>query len=269
MKPAWADDDSGYPRVEVSSYDDLSVSAARGGQVVVECPACGDIPVPQRNTTLSDLTNAAMEHLSEKHPYTLTLPSRRSRVAGDKASRRRSRTASSSGYFTERFWSLIALLAEPGGGLDTLVRALASSSDEDIVDFGEQLQSAQAMLDTPQHRVQQVMKLDDPLQTVPGMMTDDEFEQVRLAVVAAGRDTWLDVLADPGRLAGGWSTYGSRALRDAAAAAMQRSTPPRPHLTADGGSGGLDPVDDGLRDVAKLPVLFLGQLGEEVEGLGG
>lgn len=60
-----------------------------------------------------------------------------------------------------------------------------------------------------------------------------------------------------------------RALRDAAAAAMQRSAATRPHLPANGGSGGLDAVDDGMSDVAKLPVLVLGQLGEDVEGFGG
>jgi hypothetical protein len=63
--------------------------------------------------------------------------------------------------------------------------------------------------------------------------------------------------------------YGGRALRDAAAAAMQRSSPSRRTSLADHGSGGLDAVQDGLGGVAKLPVLALGKLGEDVEGFGG
>lgn len=208
----------------VSSYDDLSVAADRLGRVVLECPACGSIPVPLRDTTLSDLTNVAMEHLSERHAYTLTLPSRRSRAAGGKASGHRDRMAAPSGYFTEHFWSLIALLGEDGAGIEALVRALAGTSEDDIVAFQDQLQSALNMLDTPQHRVQQVHDVDDPLQTAPAGMSDALFERVSLAVVAAGRDVWLDIMAEPSHLAGGWSLHGSLALRDAHTAALQRMT---------------------------------------------
>jgi hypothetical protein len=62
---------------QVSSYDDLFVSTDPAGRVTLECPVCGFIPIPFRETTLSDFTNAAMDHLSEQHPYTLTLPSAR------------------------------------------------------------------------------------------------------------------------------------------------------------------------------------------------
>lgn len=234
MHKVQAADDATEADVEVSSYDDLSVAADRFGRVVLECPACGSIPVPLRETTLSDLTNAAMEHLSERHPYTLTLPSRRTRTAGGKASAHQDRMAAPNGYFTEHFWSLIALLAEDGAGIEALVRALAGTNQEDIVAFQKQLQSALDMLDTPQHRAQQINNVDNPLQTAPTGMSDDLFEQVSLAVVAAGRDVWLDVMAEPSHLAGSWSLDGSRALRNAPAAALQRTPIPlRPMTTAE------------------------------------
>ena len=237
MKTPQALDEAALSGLEVSSYDDLSVTADAVGRVVLVCPACGHIPVPSRETTLSDLTNAAMEHLSEQHPYTLTLPSRRSRGTKRSAVPQRDRATTPSGYFTEKFWSLIAVLRENVSGMETLVRALASSSEEDILDFREQMRRALDMLDTPQQRAQQVLILDDPLRTVPAAMSDSEFEDVRVAVVAAGRDVWLDVLADPSRLAGGWSLQLSRGLLDAPEVALRHRTAPtplHPPTTADG-----------------------------------
>ena len=67
------------PDEEVSSYDDLFVSVGAAGRLLMECATCESIPVPLRQTTLSDLTNAAIDHLSEEHLYsTLALPSSRS-----------------------------------------------------------------------------------------------------------------------------------------------------------------------------------------------
>ena len=232
MNSTQALDDSGAAARQVSSYDDLSVSADPSGAVVLECPACGPIRVPQRETTLSDLTNAGMEHLSEHHPYTLTLPSRRSRAKAGRAATQQDRTAVRSGHFTEVFWSLIALLDGNARGIEGLVLALAASSPDEIVDFSGQLQSAQRLLDTPQHRAQQVQDLDNHLQTAPAAMSDDEFADVRLAVVAAGRDVWLDVLAHPAHLARGWSLQASRALLEAPEAALRRVRTGQPHPTA-------------------------------------
>jgi len=206
----------------VSSYDDLFVFVESGDRLVLECPACGFIPIPLRETTLSDLTNAAMDHLSERHPYTLTLPSSRSAAPATSSSTRDG--APPSGYFTDHFWSLIALLADSGAGIEVLVRTLASSGEDEILAFQEQLMNAIALLDTPAHRIQKVRDLDDALQTVPSAMSDDVFAKVRLAVVASGRDVWLEVLAAPSRLAAGWSLQAAEALLDVPAAALRRTT---------------------------------------------
>jgi len=217
----WATSD-----VEVSSYDDLTVTADAAGEVVLECPACGHIPVPSRTSTLSDLTNAAMEHLSERHPYTLTLPSRRTKASGGKASPHPNGVTTPRGYFTEQFWSLIALLS--ASGLETLVSALASLDESDILDFQEQLRSAVDMLDTPHQRAQQAWILGDPLHAISAAMSDSEFEDVRVAVVAAGRDVWLGVLAEPTHLAVGWSLQLSRGLLEAPEVALRHRTAPTP-----------------------------------------
>jgi hypothetical protein len=221
---------------EVSSYDDLSVSTDSAGRLVLDCPTCGFLPIPLRETTLSDLTNAAMDHLSEQHPYSLTLPSARSRVTNKPTPTPTPTPApmptpvngeggAPVGYFTDRFWSLIALLSEEGAGLEGLVRELASSSKKEILTFHEQLTNAITLLDTPAHRDQQVHNLDKPLETVPSAMSDAVFVKVRLAVVASGRDVWLDVLANPDHLTGGWSLQSGQALLNAPTAALTRSTP--------------------------------------------
>ena len=53
-------------QIEVCSYDDLTVTS-QDGVVRLVCPACGPVPVGLPPQTLSDLTNAAIEHL-EQHP---------------------------------------------------------------------------------------------------------------------------------------------------------------------------------------------------------
>jgi hypothetical protein len=120
--------------------------------------------------------------------------------------------------------------------LETLVRALASSSETNILDFREQLRSAVDMLDTPHQRVQQAWILGDPLRSVSAALSDSEFEEVRVAVVAAGRDVWLDVLAEPTHLAVGWSLQLSRGLLEAPEVALRHRTartPLHPEATAD------------------------------------
>ena len=220
---------------EVSSYDDLFVSVGPTGGLLLTCPTCGSIPIPLRQTTLSDLTNAAMHHLGAQHPYTLTLPSPRNAATPPDASA--SPADAPSGYFTEHFWSLIALLTEDGAGIEALARTLASSSNTDIAAFREQLANAAALLDTSAHRVQRVCNLDDPLQTVPDAMSDDVFSQVRAAVVASGRDVWLGVLADPSRLTGGWSLQAGRVLLNAPASALDHNTHTPPHPSSNPQSG--------------------------------
>ena len=51
---------------DVGSYDDLSVVVS-AGQPSLVCPVCGTLPVPRRAPTLSDFTNAALEHLADVH----------------------------------------------------------------------------------------------------------------------------------------------------------------------------------------------------------
>jgi hypothetical protein len=58
--------------LDIHSYDDLQVHST-AGSVQLECPACGPIETPRRAPTLSDLTNAAIEHLAERHPHPLAL----------------------------------------------------------------------------------------------------------------------------------------------------------------------------------------------------
>lgn len=208
---------------ELSGYDDLWVSVGAARQLLLECPMCGSIPIPLRRTTLSDLTNAAADHLSEQHLYaTPTVSSRTSGAARTPVSA--SPPDGRSGYFTDHFWSLIALLHDDGAGMEALARELGSSSEPDIVTFQEQLRKATALLDTPAHRHQLVLDLDDPLQTVPAALSDDVFFEVTAAVVAGGRDVWLGVLADPARLAGGWSLQAGRALVEVPASALNRTS---------------------------------------------
>ncbi|MFP5283639.1 MAG: hypothetical protein ACLGIF_09330 [Actinomycetes bacterium] len=55
--------------MEISGFDDLSV-ALISGRPALECPSCGSVPVPLRAPTLSDFTNAALDHLAEVHRVT-------------------------------------------------------------------------------------------------------------------------------------------------------------------------------------------------------
>jgi hypothetical protein len=54
---------------EICSFDDLSVTVATRGTVTLSCPVCGPVGTAVVRT-LSDLTNAAIEHL-EIHPEAL------------------------------------------------------------------------------------------------------------------------------------------------------------------------------------------------------
>lgn len=220
-------------QADVCSYDDLSVAADLVGNVTLECPTCGFIPIPSKAPTLSDLTNAAMIHLSEQHPYTLTLPSPSSRQATSTEAAR----DVSAGADADDFWALIALLGPDGAGgdLEAFASGLAALDEQQLLAFGEQLMAAAAELDTPEHASQTVFDLDEPVHSVPSAMSSDEFWAVRLAVVAAGRDFWSAVLADPARLAGSWPVQDARLILDAPAAAYNRVTGrrrfPSPHLS--------------------------------------
>jgi hypothetical protein len=51
---------------DVCCFDDLSVTVV-GGRGSLHCPTCGTLAVPLRAPTLSDFTNAALEHLADAH----------------------------------------------------------------------------------------------------------------------------------------------------------------------------------------------------------
>lgn len=51
--------------LQVCTYDDITVTSSQG-RVTLSCPACGPLTAVTVKT-LSDLTNAAIEHL-EGHP---------------------------------------------------------------------------------------------------------------------------------------------------------------------------------------------------------
>jgi hypothetical protein len=57
---------SDYDCIEICSFDDLIVVMLPSGVTGLSCPTCGTIHTAAVRT-LSDLTNAAMEHL-ETHP---------------------------------------------------------------------------------------------------------------------------------------------------------------------------------------------------------
>jgi len=51
---------------DVCSFDDLMVTVV-AGRPSLQCPVCGPVAVPRRGPTLSDFTNAALEHLADVH----------------------------------------------------------------------------------------------------------------------------------------------------------------------------------------------------------
>jgi hypothetical protein len=51
---------------QVRSYDDLPM-ITDNGTIDLQCPDCGPLLTPRRAPTLSDFTNAAIEHLENYH----------------------------------------------------------------------------------------------------------------------------------------------------------------------------------------------------------
>jgi hypothetical protein len=215
-------------RYEVCSYDDLSV-LWRDGRLRLQCPECGPVAVPLHETTLSDLTNAAMTHLSEHHADSLTLPGPLRRTPDDPVALSPAPVAPAvSVEPAEREgpegWRLIELLGPEGAGgeLEALVRALANRSEHEILEFDQWLKAAAARLDTPEHARQRILDLDRSTSVELREMTTEEFSRVRVAVVAAGRRTYAAVLADPTRLTRGWPLSSAQRVLEAPAAAFRR-----------------------------------------------
>lgn len=209
---------------EVGTFDDLLVSTGPESQLSLRCPSCGVLPVPQRGTTLSDLTNAGLEHLHDVHLETLAvaLGVSAADLSSLKAAPRLNRADV---YGLEQFWSLVALLGPQGaaGDVEALTRGLAGLTAESIRAFDQQLMTAVEALDTPDHARQEVFDLDHPLPDLPPV-PGVSFLYARVAAVAAGPDSYSSVLAEPGKLAGGWPLRAAQLVLGAAPAALQRVT---------------------------------------------
>jgi hypothetical protein len=109
------------------------------------------------------------------------------------------------------------------GDIEALLHALAATTEDSILAFQHQLMTAVDALDTSAHASREAFDLDSPL---PGRSPApaDVFLLARVAVVAAGRDVYVSVLADPARLAGGWPLRGAQLVLRAAPAAFARVT---------------------------------------------
>jgi hypothetical protein len=224
---------------DVATYDNLSVATGPAGRVILRCPTCGVLPVPHRETTLSDLTNVALEHLSDVHADSLALA-----VGLPVADRATASAQSPTDQAVDllpddMFWSLIALLGPQGaaGDAEALTRGLAALPMESIHAFDHHLVKAVEALDTPEHACQTVFDLHDltPVASpVPALM----FLYARVAAVAAGPEVYSSVLADPHQLGGGWPLRAAQLVLGAAPAAARRVT----GRSWDPGPGGAPPA---------------------------
>jgi hypothetical protein len=132
----------------------------------------------------------------------------------------------------DRFWQLV--------GRRRTVAALRRLDGPDILAFHDRLRTAVAALDTPAHRDQPVADVSGG---TPRPLSDDGFQDARLAVVAAGRARWAEVVADPARLAGVWPLVRGEELGRAAADAYEAATgDPWPDLSLDTATTGLPPI---------------------------
>ena len=122
------------------------------------------------------------------------------------------------------FWNLIATT---GGSIDeesaeALSTRLALRPAEEIVQFADHLASLLYDLDSPTAAAQLVT--DPTAGEDPFELSDDLFLYARCAVVAAGRDAYERVLADPTALAGEWPVFDGEFLITVAPTAYEMAT---------------------------------------------
>ncbi|MFJ9895394.1 DUF4240 domain-containing protein [Streptomyces sp. NPDC091280] len=107
--------------------------------------------------------------------------------------------------------------------VDRLVAELGKQGEADILAFSEALAEALWQLDTERHFNQPVRDIDDPEdELLP--LSSDTFLYLRCAVVAAGRQRYDQVLADPSALAGEWDFSEAELLLEAAPQAYEAVT---------------------------------------------
>ncbi len=111
----------------------------------------------------------------------------------------RARTSSAilPGVEWNTFWALITLLegAADEDGCEQLTEELTGRSAEDIIGFAERLAEALFWLDQECFGLIPVADLSEPDE--PFEQSDDFFLYSRCAVVAAGREAYAEVFADP------------------------------------------------------------------------
>jgi hypothetical protein len=128
------------------------------------------------------------------------------------------------GMTSALFWQLIeGHPADEDGEWDALTSALAARTEAEIVAFAESLARALYELDTEVHCSQPVQDVSEPDGLVLGM-SSDVFLYARCAVVAAGRQTWAQVLAEPAAFAGRWEVADAEALLYVANEAFEQAT---------------------------------------------
>ncbi|WP_435736008.1 DUF4240 domain-containing protein [Cellulosimicrobium sp. PMB13] len=107
---------------------------------------------------------------------------------------------------SSEFWRLVAL----GHGrcdADALVPlqlAFDQPSERPARAFARDFARAVEALNTPAHAAQLVRDESEPLDSPLLPMSDDVFLSARCAVIAAGREEWERVVADPAALSGRW-----------------------------------------------------------------
>jgi hypothetical protein len=125
----------------------------------------------------------------------------------------------------ESFWELMAWHHSPSeDGFARLTRALSSLDAAHIEAFAASLEWALVALSTPAHAARRVRDASEPDGSAALPMSQDVFLYARCAIVAQGRATWEQVVADPTALDQGWDIAGGEELLEVVPEAYERVT---------------------------------------------
>ncbi|NBE79941.1 DUF4240 domain-containing protein [Micromonospora rubida] len=127
---------------------------------------------------------------------------------------------------SEEFWSHIAVFdgVVTSHRCTRLAKRLAAAGEPAVLEFADDLAAAVYALDTPQHMARAVWDVSEPADSPSLPMSDDVFLYARLAVVAAGLQTWQRVAADADALSGRWQVASAEELLEVAPRALQMAT---------------------------------------------